>query len=340
ANGYYYFDNLNAGDYFVHIPASNFGAGQPLENKESYPGADVTDNTDGNDNGIDDANAATNGISSNTFTLTPNAEPTDEDQTDYPGALDDDNVNGTIDFTFRTEKVAVGNYVFMDTNDDGVFNGGDMAIAGVAVDLYAAGAVVGTDAPLFSTTTNANGYYYFDNLNAGDYFVHIPASNFGAGQPLENKESYPGADVTDNTDGNDNGIDDANAVTNGISSNTFTLTPNAEPTDEDQTDYPGALDDDNVNGTIDFTFRTETVAVGDYVWVDLNNNGLQDGGEPGVQGITVRLYDAATETEITTDVFGNPLNPEVTDVNGQYLFEGLPEGDYYVIFDLTTVPDY
>jgi hypothetical protein len=67
------------------------------------------------------------------------------------------------------------------------------------------------------------GYYYFDELEPGDYFVHIPASNFGAGQPLENKESYPGADGTDNTDNNDNGAD--TPVAGGIASNTFTLAP-------------------------------------------------------------------------------------------------------------------
>jgi hypothetical protein len=30
--------------------------------------------------------------------------------------LDDDNVNETVDFGFRVEKVAVGNYVFMDND--------------------------------------------------------------------------------------------------------------------------------------------------------------------------------------------------------------------------------
>ena len=82
--------------------------------------------------------------------------------------MDDNNVNGTIDFTFRTEKVAVGNYVFMDMNDNGTFESGtDMPLSGVAVQLYAAGATVGVTPTVGMTTTNANGYYYFDNLNAG-----------------------------------------------------------------------------------------------------------------------------------------------------------------------------
>jgi hypothetical protein len=321
-NGYYYFDNLNAGQYFVHIPASNFGAGQPLENKESYPGADNTDTADGNDNGSDTPVAG--GTSSNTFTLTPNSEPTGEDQTDYPGALDDNNVNGTIDFTFRTEKVAVGNYVFMDVNDNGTFESGtDMALAGVTVQLFAAGAIPGTDAPLFTTTTNTNGYYYFDNLNAGQYFVHIPASNFGAGQPLENKESYPGADNTDTADGNDNGSD--TPVAGGTSSNTFTLTPNSEPTGEDQTDYPGALDDNNVNGTIDFGFRVEKVAVGNFVFMDNDDSGTFNAGDMAIPSVTVQLYAAGANYGVDA-----PLFTAITDPSGYYYFDNLNAGDYVV----------
>ena len=71
----------------------------------------------------------------------------------------------------------------MDMNDNGTFESGtDMPLSGVAVQLYAAGATVGVTPTVGMTTTNANGYYYFDNLNAGDYFVHIPASNSTSGR--------------------------------------------------------------------------------------------------------------------------------------------------------------
>ncbi|WP_202225616.1 SdrD B-like domain-containing protein, partial [Okeania sp. KiyG1] len=324
ATGYYYFDDLAAGDYFIHIPASNFGVGQPLENKESYPGADNTDTSDGDDNGIDTPDNG--GTSSNVFTLMPNSEPTGEDQTDYPGTLDDDNVNGTIDFTFRTEKVAVGNFVFMDVNDDGVFNGTDMALENVLVELYASGASPGVDAPLGMQTTDAAGYYYFDELDEGDYFVHVAASNFGAGQPLENKESYPGADATDNTDGDDNGIDNGNPELNGISSNVFTLTPNAAPSGEDQTNYPGSLDDDNVNGTIDFTFRTELVAVGNYIYMDVNGNGTFEGGtDMPLENVTVSLYAGGATVGVDA-----PLATMSTSATGYYYFDDLVAGDYFI----------
>ncbi|MBK8492565.1 MAG: hypothetical protein IPL49_17160 [Saprospirales bacterium] len=97
--------------------------------------------------------------------------------------------------------------------------------------------------------------------------------------------------------------------------------------------------DGRSNLTVDFGFFT-SVSVGDKVWVDLDGNGLQNGGEPGVPGVTVRIYNATTGAEITTDMYGNPLLPEVTDANGEYLFENLHPGSYYVIFDLNTVPPY
>jgi LPXTG-motif cell wall-anchored protein len=75
--------------------------------------------------------------------------------------------------------------------------------------------------------------------------------------------------------------------------------------------------------------RTVTVvasSIGDYVWNDVNGNGLQDAGEPVVPGFPVSLSG--------TDVDGNVITrTTTTDANGNYLFDGLPSGDYTVTFD-------
>ena len=34
--------------------------------------------------------------------------------------------------------------------------------------------------------------------------------------------------------------------------------------------------------------------IGDFVWNDINTNGLQDVSEPGISGVIVTLYDSAT----------------------------------------------
>jgi len=70
---------------------------------------------------------------------------------------------------------------------------------------------------------------------------------------------------------------------------------------------------------------------GDFVWHDLNGNGIQDSGEPGVDGVTITLY------EDNGDGIANPNNdtPYQTTISangGQYLFSDFPLGNYYVAF--------
>ncbi|MGB8858143.1 MAG: SdrD B-like domain-containing protein [Ilumatobacteraceae bacterium] len=62
--------------------------------------------------------------------------------------------------------------------------------------------------------------------------------------------------------------------------------------------------------------------IGDRVWEDVNNNGIQDGGEPGIAFVRVELYDN----------LGNLVDTTFTDLNGNYLFEQLPDGVYTVRF--------
>ncbi len=62
-------------------------------------------------------------------------------------------------------------------------------------------------------------------------------------------------------------------------------------------------------------------ALGDRVWADANVNGLQDAGEAGVTGVTVRLLDG----------FGNSAGRETaTDASGLYRFSGLVSGSYAI----------
>lgn len=77
-------------------------------------------------------------------------------------------------------------------------------------------------------------------------------------------------------------------------------------------------------------------AIGDFVWEDINGDGLQDGelGE-GISGVTVTLLDGLGGTPLDTD--GAPVNPETTDGTGNYQFGNLPPGDYIVQFSLPTV---
>lgn len=88
-----------------------------------------------------------------------------------------------------------------------------------------------------------------------------------------------------------------------------------------------------------------TGSIGDTVWNDNGagggtaSNGVQDGGEQGLAGVTVRL---TASTDVTIDgvtyTAGNVIKTAVTDANGNYLFEGLPDATYTVTVDNTSLP--
>ncbi|MFC1979779.1 SdrD B-like domain-containing protein, partial [Chloroflexota bacterium] len=63
--------------------------------------------------------------------------------------------------------------------------------------------------------------------------------------------------------------------------------------------------------------------IGDYVWQDFNNNGLQDDGGPsaGIADVTVNLYENTTLIRSTQ-----------TAPSGYYIFNNLVAGNYYVEF--------
>ncbi|MFM9905879.1 MAG: SdrD B-like domain-containing protein [Pyrinomonadaceae bacterium] len=58
------------------------------------------------------------------------------------------------------------------------------------------------------------------------------------------------------------------------------------------------------------------IEIGNRVWRDLNSNGVQDPGENGIAGVTVRLYQGSTLS-----------GTAVTDANGEYYFAFSPVAD-------------
>jgi uncharacterized repeat protein (TIGR01451 family) len=63
-------------------------------------------------------------------------------------------------------------------------------------------------------------------------------------------------------------------------------------------------------------------ALGDYVWFDIDADGQQDEGEPGVPNVTVTLCNSA----------GVFIAATSTDSTGKYLFDNLAPGTYCVMF--------
>ena len=67
--------------------------------------------------------------------------------------------------------------------------------------------------------------------------------------------------------------------------------------------------------------------IGSIVCED-EGNGVEDGNEPGMEGVVVNLFDCADTSSL--------LLTTITDLNGNYAFDGLPAGNYIVQIELPT----
>ena len=89
---------------------------------------------------------------------------------------------------------------------------------------------------------------------------------------------------------------------------------NGQPFNEDEDDH-------------DFENVEVTGAIGDRVWDDLDGNGIQNPGEPGLKNVIAILYDCNTNAIVKKDT---------TDASGKYLFDFLlPFNKHYVRFDFS-----
>jgi hypothetical protein len=311
ADGCYLFDGLRRGDYIVEIAAGNFAPGGPLAGLVSSTGnssngqaPDPDNDLDLDDNGNDAA--LDQAVRSGVVTLSLNSEPLAEAAcgAGSGGALDQ-NSNLTVDFGFVPPlPVSVGDRVWFDTDSDGVQDNGEVGVPGVTVSIFTADGQPATDingAAVPTQTTDVDGLYLFTNLAPGSYYVVFDTATLP-----------PGTGVTTPNVGTDDAVDsDANPSTGQTAPTPF---------------LPGGAQDLTLDmGVVELV----NVRIGDYVWIDRNLNGQQDNGEPGVPGVTVTLFDATNDQQ---------LGVTQTDGSGIYLFDNLPPGQYYVVFDLSTLP--
>jgi hypothetical protein len=165
---------------------------------------------------------------------------------------------------------SVSGFVYVDADDDGVFESGESPIPGVTVTL------TGTDiynAPVaLTTTTNAAGQYLFDGLEAGVYTV---------------AETQPaGYDDGQETQGT--------PPSGGVGPDRFTdLYFDAEG----EVQYEGYNFGEKLRAA-------PSGVIGDRIWNDANGNGVQDGGEPGVAGVRVSLSGPGGPRTAVTDASG------------------------------------
>jgi fimbrial isopeptide formation D2 family protein/uncharacterized repeat protein (TIGR01451 family) len=185
---------------------------------------------------------------------------------------------------------SLGNFVWEDINGNGRFDTGEMGVDGASVVL------TGTDdtgaAVNRNTATAGSGVYQFNNLRPGNYQLQFTPPN---GYLITVQDSAVATDATDS---------DPNPVT-GLTSS-FAL-------------GVGQSDETRDAGLY------RPITVGDFVWYDLDGDGVFDVGEPGIAGVVVTLIGAGPDNSFGTadDVsFGT----QTTDINGLYTFTNVAPG--------------
>ncbi len=199
----------------------------------------------------------------------------------------------------------VSGRVFNDnaTTPNGVYGSGDTPIAGVTVtltgtDYGADGALGGGDdvAVSLTTTTDVLGNYAFTGLNAGNYTVTVPTQPSGTMTGITTAGSISGTGTA--------GTATATTVTPSKVSGIILL-KNAGLTATSPGNNFSEILPSSISGT---------------VFLDQNNNGIQEAGDTALVGVTMQLVNNANAVVQTT----------TTDTSGNYSFTGLAPGTYSV----------
>ncbi|MEQ1748927.1 MAG: SdrD B-like domain-containing protein, partial [Prosthecobacter sp.] len=235
---------------------------------------------------------------------------------DGTGYIDIDNIVLEGSATCAPPTLSLGDFVWSDSNCNGVKNSREPGLPGVTMQLYRAGAdnLPNTvdDALHATTQTDANGYYLFSGLAAGNYFVKIPTPS--TDWPL----ASPGVNLDNGVDNDSNGQQPGGTGT-AVHSPVIALVLSTEP---------GSSGSTHRDMTIDFGFCA-SMSIGNLVWSDLNNNGIINSGEDGVSGAQVELY-SSTDTTVNNGDDVKVGSTYTTDSTGAYSFTGLNIGRYYV----------
>ena len=190
----------------------------------------------------------------------------------------------------ENSKAEIGDFVWIDNNKNSIQDADEIGLNGIKVELYDEGNNL-----IASTTTADNfdgkpGYYLFTNLNGGKYYVKFILPD--------------GCSFTQKNAGDSEHDSDVD-ITNG-------KTPIIDLSSgkQDRSWDAGVVLD-------------KPSSIGDKVWQDTNGDGIQDNGENGLSGITVKLFKSN----------GTLVETKTTDENGNYKFTGLYRGDYYLEFE-------
>lgn len=184
----------------------------------------------------------------------------------------------------------LGDFVWADINCNGIQDTGERGIPNVTVKLYTC-----QDSLLRTIHTDSTGHYMFTDVLPGHYAIRFILPQGFTFSPMDQ-----GANDSLDSDAND---------TTG-----FTQCITLDSSEVDLTWDAGLC-----------VQQQEEGCLGDFVWEDLNCNGIQNMGEPGVESVMVKLYNCRDSSLVRTTL---------TNQTGHYLFAELAAGNYFIRFIL------
>lgn len=213
-------------------------------------------------------------------------QQTSDDETGTPNAPAFDEIDVTFIIinpptpTRTPTPVNIGNFVWDDLDKDGRQDAGEPGLSGVKVKLWDPNGVTLLD----SATTNASGIYALTAPKPGNFRIQVILP--GGSDQFSPKDQAGGDNQLDsdvNPTGTNAGYTDAFNIASNVISTTiwdFGIIKYRTPTPT----------------------RTPTpINLGNFIWNDLNSNGVQDGGEPGLANVTVQLWDSTKTYHYDSD---------------------------------------
>lgn len=202
-------------------------------------------------------------------------------------------------------NLSLGGSVFVDPNDNGKLDAGEIYYPYISVLLCRDDnndGVIDAGNSAIQTFSDGAGQYKFEQLAPGKYFVRL------VGVPdYMNISSVGNENPDDNVDSDNNGtitVFNAGPSTRDFIGKAMTLLAGTEPTNDG--------DDNNSNMTYDFGIWKGN-GLGDFVFVDKNNDGIQQINEPGLSDVKIELLNADNTVDQTV----------YSGVDGHYYFYDL-----------------
>lgn len=214
----------------------------------------------------------------------------------------------------------VGGVAWNDIDGDGVRESGEAPFANLGLELIQG---VGPSASVLArATTDAQGNYLFAAPPNTAFNIRIAAASRANLQAQGWRVTLP------NRGGND-GLDSDMHPGWGLIE--FVSTAPGAPASRTGMGIVAPLrESDERTFHIGLSRLAPNGQIGNLVWHDRNNNGLQDSGEPGVSGAQVTLERLPSDAP----QLGSYPQTRVTSTSGQYLFDNLEPGIYRVRFGL------